>query len=353
MKISNPRIVYAWILFLAACFASCKTELVYLTVHEPAPVSLPGGIKKVGILNRSLPIEENKVMNTIGMVLSEKGPELDKEGAKESIRGLKDALMQNNRFTDIIQLDNLEMHTTANGIFPSPLSWEVIEKICVDNQLDALFVLELFDTDSKVSYAAIPTKINTPLGQVPAVEQQATMVTQVKTGWRIYDPAGRRILDEIPITKTLTFSGRGVNPLVAAAALMNRKDAVKQAGYGAGQIYANRILPYSIRVNRDYYVKGNYNFKIAKRKARTGNWDGAAELWLNETKNPGRKVRGRACYNMAIISEINGDLDNAMNWAQKAYEEDNNKLALRYLNILKYRKAESERLKRQADEASK
>ena len=37
---------------------------------------------------------------------------------------------------------------------------------------------------------------------------------------------------------------------------------------------------------------------------------------------------------MAIINEINGDLESALKWAQKSYEDTNNKLALRYVRIL-------------------
>jgi hypothetical protein len=44
---------------------------------------------------------------------------------------------------------------------------------------------------------------------------------------------------------------------------------------------------------------------------------------------------------MAIINEINGNLDEAITWAQKAYTDYNNKLALDYINILKRRKAKS------------
>ena len=47
---------------------------------------------------------------------------------------------------------------------------------------------------------------------------------------------------------------------------------------------------------------------------------------------------------MAILGEINGDLDAAIQWAQKAYENYNNKLALKYVSILKNRKASNQRL---------
>jgi hypothetical protein len=337
------------ILIIACILVGCKTQLVYMTVTQPAPVSIPKYIQKVGILNRSLLSDDNKVLNKVDNILSEKGPELDKEGGRESIRGVKDALMQNNRFTDVLVLDNIELKAGVPGIFTSPLSWVVVENICKDNKVDAIFSLELFETNSNVSLSTVPVTIKTPLGNVPAVETHANMVTNVKTGWRIYDWQSRTILDEFPISQSLNFSGSGINPLKATEALLGRKEAVKQTGYKVGQYYANRILPYHLRVSRDYYVKGNPNFKMAKRMAQAGNWDGAAEIWQKETTNNSIKLSSRGCYNMAIISEINGDLEAAIKWAQKSYETGGKRLALEYLNILKNRRYEMDRLKNQGE----
>jgi hypothetical protein len=50
---------------------------------------------------------------------------------------------------------------------------------------------------------------------------------------------------------------------------------------------------------------------------------------------------------MAIISEINGDLDAATSWAQKAYSDYGNKHGLRYVRILENRKYNEEVLKYQ------
>jgi hypothetical protein len=43
---------------------------------------------------------------------------------------------------------------------------------------------------------------------------------------------------------------------------------------------------------------------------------------------------------MAIINEINGDVDAAMAWAQKSYENYRIKHGLYYVNILRHRKAD-------------
>jgi hypothetical protein len=66
-----------------------------------------------------------------------------------------------------------------------------------------------------------------------------------------------------------------------------------------------------------------------------------------ETSNPKMKVAGRACYNMAIIREVNGDLNAALGWAQKSYEDYNDKLAIRYTRILENRRYKNDVLKMQ------
>ena len=110
--------------------------------------------------------------------------------------------------------------------FPAPLSWEIVGQICDEKGTDALFSLEKFDTDTRVSYTANKVEIETPVGTIPGIEHQADMETTVKTGWRIYDPTGKNILDEYVESESVSSSGRGINPLVAARALSGRKAAV-------------------------------------------------------------------------------------------------------------------------------
>ena len=340
----NPICIF----LIALIFCSCSsTELIHLSVLKPAPVTLPAYIKAVGVVDRSQASQQTRTIDAIDKVFSMEGVNLDKEGAQASMSGLANELMKNNRFTEVKLLNATNLRTNTPGMFPFSLSWDVVEKICRENNTDALFVLELFDTDATVSYTATPVNVKTPLGNVPALEHRANMRTMVKTGWRIYDPAGKNILDEYPIVNEISYSGKGINPTVAAAALIDRKDAVKEVGNRTGQSYAFRIVPYWLRVKRDYYVKGTDNFKIARRKAQTGNWEGAAALWQKETESPSKKVAGRACYNMAIICEINGDIDKAIQWAQKAYEDYGNALGLRYVKILEQRKINNEILKNQ------
>jgi hypothetical protein len=326
---------YLPVLIVAIALTSCKINHLYLNVVEPAPVTLSKDIKQVGVINRSMPTDETKLLDVIDKVLSLEGADLDKIGAEQCILGLSDELKNNNRFTDVRTMSDYDFRTPKLGLFPVPLSWDIVDRICKETGNDALFSLEYYDTNSKLNYSTRKTDVKTGIGIVlPAVEHTASMETIVKTGWRIYDPASRIIADEFNHIQSVVFNGRGVNPLVAVAALINRKDAIKEVSNKAGHGYALRLLSFEIRVMRDYFVKGTDNFKIAKRKAQVGKWDEAGSLWEKETANPERKVAGRACHNMGIISEINGDLEGALAWAQKAYEYYNIKRSLEYTRIL-------------------
>ena len=109
---------------------------------------------------------------------------------------MSDELLNNNRFTEVKTLKDIDFRTSRLENFPTPLSWEIVDQICNETGTDALFSLEKFDTDTRVSYSANQVEIETPVGKIPGIEHQADMETTVKTGWRIYDPAGKNILDE-------------------------------------------------------------------------------------------------------------------------------------------------------------
>ncbi|HEY4798761.1 MAG TPA: DUF6340 family protein [Bacteroidia bacterium] len=325
------------LILTAVVFSSCRTNLLYISVQSPSPVTISNEVKRVGIINRSIP--EDQRLNAIHQAISLENSEMIKEGSAQSLQGLKDALTSNGRFEFINILDTVKLTTPGGGIFPAPLTWDRIDAICTQNKLQALFSLEVFDVELKVQPRSIPTNVTNPMQVVNAVEQ-VNLNTIVKTGWRIYDPRIKKVLDEFPLSHSMSFQIGG-NPLTTVENIAGRKEYVKQTANKAGHIYADRIIPHWFRANRDYFIRGgSYDFKVAKRRARAGNWDGAADLWKKNTTSPRRKTAGRATYNMAIINEINGNIDEAISWAQKSYEDYGIRLALNYIHILKTRRAQ-------------
>lgn len=309
-----------------------------MSAVEPAPITLSKDVTRIGIINRSLPSKGNKTADKIDKILSAEGLNLDNEGSEAAILALKDQLEGNASIEEIVIIDDLPHLRKGLSVFPSTLTWNEVENLCEEYQIDAIFSLAFYDTDTKVSYKTTMMEIPNDIGvKVSVPAHELTLNTLIENGWRVYDPYNRRIADELVFSDHVIASGKGINPIKAYEAILGRKEAVMRQSRASGAEYALRLLPYKHRVNRDYFVRGTDNFKIAQRRARAGDWDGAAVLWEQETTNQSPKVAGRACYNMAISNEINGNLEEAMQWASKAYTDYNNNYALGYLNTLKYR----------------
>ncbi|QCW99730.1 hypothetical protein FGM00_06315 [Aggregatimonas sangjinii] len=343
--ILHTAMFLALIAILSACSA---TSQLTMGVKEPARVPIPSDVVRIGLINRSVPAEGNESLDKIDKILSLEGLRLDELGAQSALNGLKAELERSGRFESVSLIDGVDSVRKGLGVFPAQMSWDDIDAICDAHNVDVIFSLEFYDTDTNVGYEQKMVNIPNPLGikaEVPG--HRVTIRTALKNGWRVYDPHTKYILDESSFQDNLVSVGEGINPFKAVEAIAGRKEAVLQTSNNLGNAYGLNIRNLTRRVTRIYYVKGTDNFEIGQRRAQAGDWKGAAELWERELSHPDAKIAGRAFYNMAISNEIDGNLDRALEYASKSYTDYNNKDALRYVNILKYRKQQVRELDNQ------
>jgi hypothetical protein len=246
------------LLIAAVVCLSCSTSNLTLPVTEPAIVPIPPEVATVGILNRSIPeTKEAATINDIDKILTAEGRNLDRNGAIAAIEGLSGRMRLEERFEQIIEVDAPQVKNSGGPVYPSELTPSQIDRIYQDNQIDILIVLAYYDTDSQIQYDVVPVKVNVPVaGEIDAFEQQATVTTQIKLGWRIYEPYNSMIIDEFIQGKELVSSGRGINPMIAYNAIKGRDEGVRQSSLDLGRWYGNRFFPIRRRVNREYYSGG-------------------------------------------------------------------------------------------------
>jgi hypothetical protein len=351
MKITR-QIPIVFTIVIGGFLASCNS-MRYLTipVNEPAPVFLPSSIQHVGILDRSLPSEETKDMDNIDKVLSAEGINLDKEAAETLTTAMIDEMKVTQRFEQVAMIEGTDLKNPGMGVFPAVLSWDQVNRLCDANGLDAIIVLSFFDTDTNIKYDADAVKVGAPFGlNVPALKHHAVSTTIIKSGWRIYDRNAQLIIDEWMVVDQVVLEGSGINPMNAAKVILGRKQEILNASGRIGQSYTSRLFPYQERVGRSYYAKGSKNLEKAKRRAETGDWNGASELWEQDVNSTKSKVAGRAHYNMAIINEINGEIEKAIDWASRSYSEFKDKKGLDYVRILQDRLKSREELQYQNEQ---
>lgn len=337
------------VVLIAVFVMSCATtNRLTIGITEPALVDLSPDITRVGIINRSLPSKGNRTLDQIDKILSVEGLNLDIKGAEAAISSLSTELSVLKNFEEVRILNDIEEVKKGLAVLPATLSWELVERICLENEVDVLFSLEFYDTDTKADYRVTTMKLPNNLGvnvDVPA--QEVTLATNIVSGWRVYDPQLKIVIDEQVYNKNMAFRGKGINPIKAIEAVASRNESVQEYSRNVGIAYAERLIPTHRRIARQYFVRGTDNFKIAQRRAQAGDWSGAAELWERELSSSNEKVAGRAYYNMAISNEINGDLDKAIAFASKSYTDYRTNIALDYINVLRYRVRQNQLLNSQ------
>ena len=366
-------------LVVATIFSGC-TSTISLPVLKPADVTLPPDIQKFTLVNRSRPDKKNQVWNVIEGALTGEGIFQDREGADMCLSGLMQVMQRTPRYT--ITQASIEYKGTGTEVFAPPLPWEEVDLLCQQYNSEALIVLEAFDSDSRLTYDSKPVQVKFPCWDlnkngikdasedanhdhvwdsrdcganisdqvVTATEFYTHAQVEIKTGWRIYFPKEKRIVDEFRFSDFMNFDGKGPTPEAATASLPNKRECVKKVGAHAGDRYGFRISPQWITVTRQFYTSGNDFMKEAGRKARRINdWQGAMDIWKKEALNTKRKIAWHANYNMAVACEHEGNLDIALEWAKKAYEISGRGVAAQYINTLNMRIAEKKRADEQMD----
>ena len=325
-----------------------STKEIVLQTIEPSPVHISQKIKRIGIVNRSILAQADEDETGLNGMVAAEEQWLSEQGRNAALTGLFNELLKDNRFETIKILDSIPHEILHFEIGNDSISWASVENICNTYNVDAIFSMAFFDTETKVSIkktSMMQPNLMRVKVKVPA--QELTLETLIENGWKIYYPKSKEIIDEIVFNDQVISKGKGTNPIEAYKAIEGRKETLVEQSKATGSNYGQRLLPFENSVERSYYVRGTTNFEQAYTLVENRDWQGAAQLWEKELDNSNSKIAGRACYNIAVMHEINGDLTSAIDWATKSYKDHENKDALEYLDILKYRSFQNQILEQQ------
>ncbi len=333
----------------ALLLISCKTSYISVDVLKPARIDVPTEIKSVAVINRSLPAKEERAMNIIEGVISGEGIFNDRLGSEKCVVGVVELLNNSPRFKAVLPGD-IDLRGTGTDRFPPALEWNIISDISNRYNAEAVIVLETFDSDSHTNYDRHEYTREEDGKKVRHVEYIAEVNMQIEAGWRIYYTDRELIVDENVYVDHISWDARGPTREAAKRNLPSKGRIIEDAGFFAGQQYAARISPVWIRVSRSFYSKGSEELERASRYAKQSNWDEAAEIWKNTVNSGDPKIAGYAAFNLALSYEMNGDLNTALEWAEKSYYDFNNKKARSYINTIKSRIADERRLDKQLED---
>lgn len=314
MNRSTILIIFA---FLALMISSCKTSF-RISVMTPPPILLNDATSHLLIVNNVT--DDNSPDKLIAQVLQGQQYNGNVMAAEQTVTGI---------------MRSLDDAQYLKGVAGNPIvirdgksiNWERIDSLCGATGTHAIIEIESFESQAPVG----GTVLANATGQT----------TSPLRGWafiNLYIAGTHEHVDRLDIGEVynMPITG-GLNPLGMLNDMVRKRELYGHLGRSIGYRIGGLFYSNWIWVRREFYNKGNRVLRQAKPLIRNGNWNLAErqlEFGINSPKN---KVAGRSKYNMALVYEGQGRIDEAIAMAERAALENGTKLAYNYINVLKRR----------------
>jgi hypothetical protein len=329
----NANLRYNIILIIPLLMVGCTPMAeISIQVIEPAKITLPPYVNQVAFINHSyVPVVEPEDTSD----LSQKEIYiLDTVINNQIFRGLRNGLNESPLFDlDSIHIIQFRRKDTTN--FLEPLSRDQIRVIKQSELAEALISLE---------YYRISDTISMDYYQMDYIAYRR--ITS-KTFWRIYDLSLDSIFDEYILKDTTDWYVVGDDTYYLMKSLPEFINSLRTASYNAGLRYGQRISPTWFEVPRFYHKSGGKAMREAGKKAASLDWKGASEIWKKMAYQDDEKTASKACFNMALVCEMEDLLIPALDWAIKSYLIIQDPVTKDYIDQLKVRFAKQKVIKTQ------
>ena len=294
-----------WFVLLLS-MSSCVTyEKFSIEVLKPAKFSVPPEIRKVAFVSRNLKFENDTLQNyqlkNHKLVKDKIRFNTDSLALKTCADTLAAKIMAQDRFDSILIVPvNTWPTTRIKNIRPAGPDW--YQSISKNTGADGLILLDMFSC----FYGR--------------TDEYSNPVVNVITSniWSFYDVRRQKLIDRFAQIDTLYWDGTDEAGRYGKLKIPAKKEAIMLAAGVIGENYSKYILPSWTLVYRDIMTCCNPELKRAAGLAKKSKWEEATAVWQKFAENNNRRNRIVALYNLALASEMSGDVDQAIKLTDQA-----------------------------------
>jgi len=318
-------ITYKTILFFLTgiTVASCKSNYAIITIenNQPAKEELSPDIQSITLMNRSMTSQFlNHREDSLQMYFYRKGFQLsnivlDSTAADTTIRALAALMFESGRYDVVVPLERNFKRTLSYEILPDTLSPEVVSEMCTNFNTDALMVLERFSTKTMADYSA-EKYLDGNNGTV--YSYNATLDLKYDAFFRIYKPGKKTLVKEITVSDTIYWESVDYTQAGLFSKLPSIKQALINAGIKVALDVDSKLSPSWIPEKRGYFLFKNKGDR-GQQFMNENKYEEAGKYWVEMSKSTNKKTRSKAEYNLALINELNGDIDKAIEYGLKSF----------------------------------
>ncbi len=311
---------------------------ISIQVSVPPQRALSPDIQSIALMNRSMTQAFTNVnqdtleSHFVRKKLALDEIMLDSLAADTTLKTLGKALFASGRFDIVIPVRRNLPNSNVSYLEKSPsLTQLQVKQICSEFNVDALLVLENFHE-----------KVNTAfhLGyfdkELVGFSKNYTAFVQVAyhSNWKLYQPLEKLMVAKFEVNDTIYWERNGETLQEAYENLPAIKDALLDGAIENGDNLAAFVTPGWKSENRKYFVTNNPEADKALVAMNDDNWREAENIWLKYSTSSSASFRSKIEFNLALASEMNGNLNEALQWAQKSLQSKYSKMAEDYIRLL-------------------
>lgn len=292
-----------WFVLLLGMNSCVSYEKFSMEVFKPAKFTLPPDIRKVAIVSRNLKFENDTLQNyqvKNGRLIKDKiWFNWDSLAIRSCIDSLASQLLSQDRLDSILILPvNSFPETWVKELRYGKAEW--YKNLANETGADGLIILDMFSS-FYTSSDAYPTNNYSP---------DAKVITS--NVWTFYDCKKQKINDRFVQIDTLYWDGLDEDGQFKKLRIPGKKEAISIAGGVIGENYSKHIQPDWTMVHRDIMTCDKPELKQAAKLAQKNKWDEAIVKWQKYEDSNSKRNKIISLYNLALASEVNGDLDRAI-----------------------------------------
>ncbi len=298
------------ILLLAVFCTSC-TAYIKVVIDEDPKATSNEGFQRVGVFNRTRQ-DPNRPGVSNKMII-----ENNNVAVQTSIDGAFNSMLRNNIWVQEYDMDSIGMIVGFD--------WDILDSLGRADSLD--FFIELgsieFKTGGTGSLGALIT------GQSSQVRQKLNGLMYVS----FYD-LDLHFVQELLTVKHDEEFPISLNPLEAKNNARSKRAAVERVGYQLGFKASELVFPHVVTVNRQYYKYGSKSINEVRRFIANRQWAEASAVLVLTMDDGKPSKRGKELFNMSMVQEAQGNLDQAIELAERSAYNCKNTNAKIYLRKL-------------------
>jgi hypothetical protein len=312
-------------LFFAAgvTVVSCKSNYAVLSIEntQHAPDELPQAIQSVTLMNRSMTSQfQNFKEDSLQMYYYRNGFQLskivlDSMACDTTLKALSGLMFESGRYDVVIPVNRNLERKVSYDMLPDTLNSNQVSEICRNYNTDALIVMERFLTKPMTDISE-ETRFDPYAGYVKSYN--ATLDLKYDAFFRVYQPGRKALVKEIAVSDTIYWESSDTKLDQLLSKLPTVKKAMINGAIKVALDLDSKISPTWVPEKRGYFLFRPKD-DLGEKYMKENKLDEAARFWGEMEKSTNKNIRSKAEYNLALLNELNGDIDRAIEYGLKSF----------------------------------